>query len=154
MQPASPQKVFPVIRWPPIVRATKLREMICNPVSSVPCTLCALRSISRFPVSVSRSLESVSGILELLLLRPCQDGRRIRGEPRITTKKSLNFQADSRATKTMRNGPNAERNTKNIDPEIMRIPTSAKVVHCKSPHAKCCGFPIRDIDIHTTSTTK
>ena len=53
-----------------LVGATKLRSIICNPVSNAPCILCTLRSISRLPFSVSGPLESVSGILELLLPGP------------------------------------------------------------------------------------
>ena len=40
----------------PLVGATRLRGILCNPVCSVPCILCTLSSASRLPVSASESL--------------------------------------------------------------------------------------------------
>ena len=61
----------------------------CNLVSSVSCILCTLSSVSRLPISLSGSLESCSGILDCLFLRPITPnltGRRIWGDLRITPK--------------------------------------------------------------------
>ena len=51
---------YPSIYWSsnppaPLEGATRLRCIKRNPVSSVPCILCTLFSVSRFPVSVSGS---------------------------------------------------------------------------------------------------
>ena len=52
------------------VRATRLRGIMYNPVSSLPCILCTLSSFSRLPVSVLGSLAPISEFLELFLQGP------------------------------------------------------------------------------------
>ena len=97
--------------------ATWLRRPLCDPVSIVSCIKCTLSSVSRLPVSISASLKSVSGILELWLLGP--GNQPIQLEPSAMPRpggnpespwKVINFKPVSRATKLVKIGPKATQN--------------------------------------------
>ena len=116
----------------PLVGATRLRGILCNPVSSVPCILCTLFSVSRFPVSVSGSLEtglrdpgsglrkpgivflSARGLTNLPSTRRVP---RIWGDPRITLKTHQICKPVPRATKIMKIDPKVTKNHEKSDLE-------------------------------------
>ena len=96
---------------PPLVGATRLRGIFCNPFSNESCIVCALISLSRLPVSVSGSIESLSRILELLSLGPGNrhiyhqpERSRHLGRHQNQAEKSSNVKPASRATKIMEIG--------------------------------------------------
>ena len=99
-----------------------------------------LNSNSRLPVSVSGSLEPVSGVEELLSLRPSNQpfttnraGRRIWGTPNNHNEKSYNF--EKRETKFRQIRPKAIQEL-----GIMRSPASAKVDFGNTSLTECFVF--------------
>ena len=127
----------------PIGRQTA--RIVCNPLSSVPCTVCAFSQVWRFPVSVSGSLELVSGILALLLLGPGSqpiylqlgahdlmwaqnhfEGHSISSQPPGQQSRESWFPKPPQIRKT--------------EPGEMRNPTSARIDFCNTSNAKCLAF--------------
>ena len=121
----------------PLVAATRLRRIMCNPVSSVSCILRTLFSVSRLPVSVSGSLESCSGILDCLLLGPGNhpiylppERSRDLGWPH---NHPSNFKPVSRATKVMKIGPKATKNHEKLTVESWEIQFVQKLIFAIPP---------------------
>ena len=136
----------------PVVGATKLRN-ICNPVSSVSCILWTLFPISRLPISAAGSLESVSGILELLLLRtgdrhiyPQPGGAQGLGWHQNHIEKSSNFKPVSKPTKIMKIGLKANQNHEKSTLEPSEIQFLQKLIFAIPPLPCFCnpGHPNLD----------
>ena len=125
--------------------ATKLRAIICNPFCSVLCILCTLKSVLRITVSVSRSLESASGILELLVLGP-KDKRitiNLEGSQDLGRQshwKVIKSRAILQSSKN--HAKRAQRHAKSwtMGPGIMRNPLVRKWFFCNTSFLKCLFY--------------
>ena len=128
----------------PLEGATRLRGIMCNPVSSVPCILCTLFSVSRFPVSVSGSLESGFRDPGIVLLSareaPIYHQPGVWSGSGVTPEspwKVINFQASLQGNKSHENLSQGHPKSWKIDPGIIRNPISAKDDFCNTSLAKC-----------------
>ena len=120
---------------------------MCNPVSSVPCILCTLFSVSRLPVSVSGSLESGfsdPGIVVTSARGPTnyhQSGECSgSGVTPESPWKVIKFQARLQGNKSHENWSQGHQKSWKIDPGIMINPICAKVDFCNTSLAKCLVF--------------
>ena len=124
----------------PLKGATRLRGIMCNPVSSVSCILCTLFSVSRLPVSVSGSRESGFRDPGLVLLRAWEqanyhqpDWAQDLGWPQNHPEKSPNFKPVSRATKIMKIGLKATQNHEKSTLESLEIQFLQKLIFAIPP---------------------
>ena len=134
------------IRRPPLWGPPGCEASLCNPVTSVPCILCTLFSVSRLPVSVSWSLESGfsdPGIV-VTWAQPAtiyhQPGwSQDLGCPQNHSEESSNFTQVSRATRAMKIGPKATKNHENwtcnhLRKLIFAIPPLPYACFCNPRH--------------------
>ena len=109
-------------------QATRLRGIMCNPGSSVPCILYTLFSVSRFPVLVSGSLESGFRDPGIMLLSarertnlPQPGWSQDLGWPQNHHEKSSIFKPVSSAPKVMKTGPKVTQNHEKLILESWEI---------------------------------
>ena len=151
---------YPEIRRPPLRGPPGCEASLCNPVSNVPCILCTLFSVSRFPVSVSGSLESGFRDPGLFVTRdpPATNYHQPRGcfgsgLPTESLWKVSKFQASLQANKRYENWSHGIQNHKKMTLGTWEI-SFCKSCFLQYLPCQLLDFPIPNAQIQTPKSSE